>query len=261
MKVVLATPISYKLDNKTGAPHFTGGDWLTSVLAQDYPDISYYILANDLKPEMLEVLKDGIDDRCILEHVELGNKPDRRGHRHGRKTKYARFATIRNLVLDYVLNTDAVYFVSIDSDVITHPDTVSRFVAHMQQRPEYGMIAAIVNNTRWGKGRRYPQAVYNFGRLHPPRMKTCIHLRKFPRGEFIDVDYTGACCCIRMEMLHKHPEIRWGEHVQGEDLYICDRIREAGYKIGVDTSLVTLHQMDDTTWREDMEMFRKGELI
>ena len=88
------------------------------------------------------------DNRTTIDSIKINDEPDQRGKRKSKDKTYERFATIRNMVLDYVLNTDAIYYVSIDSDIMVHPDIVDRLVAQMEDKPDYGMIAGIVNNTR-----------------------------------------------------------------------------------------------------------------
>jgi cellulose synthase/poly-beta-1,6-N-acetylglucosamine synthase-like glycosyltransferase len=263
--VIIASPVSYKIAN--GQELFTAPDWLEAINQQDYPDLSVYLLLNDLKQEMVQELSQiALPDHIIdIIDTEYGS-PDERGKRRKTDGQYERFATLRNMVLDYVLSTDADYYVSIDSDIVVHPDLVSRLVAQMEARPEYGMIGAIVNNTRRrDMKRKYPRAIYNFGKkLDKINKGSQIRMKplcKFKRYEFIDVDYTGACMILNMKMLRENPEVRWGPHRQGEDLYMCERIDEAGYKIGVDTSIVTLHLMDETIGAEDREAFDKGEFI
>lgn len=262
-KTLIASPVSFKLiDDK---PLFTAPDWLRALQAQDYPNLHILAYCNDLDPERLSELQSIAERGTSIGYAALGNTPDVRGRGTRRKDQYARFAKIRNLVLDYVLSTDVEYFVSIDSDIIVHPNLVSKFVEHMESKPNYGMIAAAINNTRRAKMKlKHPRAVYNFGRAYRNRPKDepkCRAYKDFKRGEFIDVDYTGACCIIRVKMLRAHTEIRWGEHRQGEDLYFSAAIQKAGWKIGVDTSLVGLHKMDHETWKEDVEAFERGEIV
>jgi len=258
LKVIIANPVSYKI-LPNGEEHFTGEDWMKSIIEQDYPDLQYYILGNDLKPEMREILYKLADDRFTIVNITRGLEPDQRS-KNRKGDNYAKFATIRNMVLDYVLGTDAEYYVSVDSDIIVHPDMVSSLVKRMKDNPEYGMIGAIVNNTMIGdKSRKYPHAIYNFG-VQTATIKR--PLCKFKnKGEFFQVAYTGACMIMRMDMLRKHPDIRWGPHRQGEDIYMCDRIEEYGWKIGIDTSVVTLHQMDKIAWKRHIEVFNRREFI
>lgn len=264
--VIVASPVSYKTVN--GEPFFKGNDWLGSILRQDYPDFSVYILANDLTEQYRALLGDVSDDRVVIEDITLGNVPDERIARKSSDPNYERFAAIRNRVLDHVLSTGADYFCSIDSDIIVHPDCISRLVEIMESKKDYGIIACPVNNTRRSRNRRvYPAACYNFGiRIAKKRRETdkerFTYTRfKFKRGKFLDVDYTGACMIVRMAMLRAHPEVRWGPRVHGEDLYLCERVRETKYKIGVDTSIVTLHMMDKFTAPDDWTAFNTHQII
>lgn len=265
-KVIVASPVSYKLD-RAGAIHYTGVEWLESIMGQDYPDLETYILADSLQPHMLKGLHALSDDRITIEEIQRDMSPDQRGKRRTNDPTYKRFADVRNMVLDHVLSTDADYMVSIDSDIITHPDAVSQLIQQMEGRQEYCIIAGIVNNQRrTGSKVGYPRAVYNFGFVNPKpknKEKGPVYMRKerFRPGDFLNVGYTGACMAIRLSMLRENPAIRWGARIHGEDLYLCERVREAGHKIGVDTSIITLHMMDDVVWKEDLESFNNRELV
>lgn len=266
-KTTLASPMSYKTIGSM--TFFEGVSWLEAVQSQTYPLESIYVLANDLMPDMIHDLTQTQTDLTHIEYVVLGNEPDERTKRRGKQRLYQRFADIRNMVLDYVLTLDIDYYVSVDTDVMIHPDCVSRLVQRMEDNPSYGMIGAIVNNTRrTGMNRKFPQATYNFGdivyegnrRKGNPESK-CRPVRRFKRGTFFEVMYTGACTIMRMDMLRTHRDIRWGPHRSGEDIYLCQKIKDNGYKIGMDTSIVTLHKMDNTVWHDDVPAFEKGEFV
>ena len=269
-KVIIASPVSYKI--LKGEPFFTGVEWLHSALSQDYNPLAIYVLANGLQPEMLEQMKAIKNPKLTIKNVDFGYDPDVRKDRRKTDKTYIKFAKIRNTVLDFALATEADYMVSIDSDIIVHPDCVYRLVSKIQDKHKYAMIGAIVNNTRRvNQNNKYPHATYNFGILtdtprrelakgeKPP--KYTYTKTRFNRGAFIDVGYTGACAIIDLNIFRKHQEIRWGERLYGEDLFLCERIREAGYKIGVDTSIVTLHMMDDIVWKGDVGAFMKLQIV
>ncbi len=251
-KVLIAIPMSYKLDGDV--PFFTGRHWLRYVQRQDYRPMDIHVLANDLLPGMLDLLRTDAGPNTVIEHIELGNEPDRRVRRKKHDKVYTRFAEVRNLVLDRVLTTDADYFVSIDSDIIVHPDTVSRLVAQIESKPDYGMIAAAVNNTcRKGMNMKHPKAVFNFGKRDGNgKLKAW---KDFKPGKFVDVDYTGACCVMRVSAIRENPTIKWGPRKHGEDSYFCEKMQAAGFKLGVDTSIVTLHLMDRTGYKQRIELF------
>lgn len=262
--------MGHKLILPDNREFFTGIDWVRSVSAQDYPRADIFILANDL----LGYMEDDLKTPCGGIHIRFiypGYPPDIRTRRktldkQRKQERYTHFAMLRNKVLDHFLAGDWDYMVSIDSDVMVHPDCVSRLVAKIQEKPGYGMIAGIVNNTRReGMKRKFNKATYNFGNIEPKSSKKginrCAPIRKFIRGEFLDVDYTGACAIIDGAMLRAYPDIRWGSHKSSEDLFFSERMTEAGFKIGVDTTIATLHMMDDTVYLEDREVFQRGDFV
>ena len=276
--VLICCPMGRKLILPDNREFFTGVDWIASVTAQDYPGAEIYALVNDLPESMLEELRRArrhvlnASNRWIdFDFLLTGDTPDVRVKRRKfdkaqKQERFTRFAKLRNIVLDHFLAGDWDYMVSIDSDVMVHPDCVSRLVAQIQEKPGYGMVAGIVNNTRReGMKRTFNKATYNFGMIEPPSSKKgvgrCAPIRKFRRGEFLDVDYAGACAVIDGKMLRSNPKVRWGARKGGEDLFFCERMKEAGFKIGVDTTIVTLHMMDDTVYLEDRATFQAGDFV
>ena len=274
--VLIACPMGHKLILPDKREFFTGVDWIRSVSAQDYVPAQIYALVNDLSDSMEESLQRACVDsgRYIeLEYHDTGNAPDirpqrRKYDREMKQERFTRFAHLRNLVLDHFLSGNWDYLVSIDSDVMVHPECVTKLVTLIQNKPGYGMVAGIVNNTRrQGMKLKFGRAIYNFGNITPhttkPKVKPgrCATIRKFKRGAFLDVDYTGACAIIDGAMLRANPSIRWGARKGGEDLFFSERITEAGFKIGVDTTIVTLHQMDDVVYLEDRAAFQQGDFV
>ncbi len=267
--------MSFKLILPGNKEFFTGIDWIASVYAQDYVPAQIYVLVNDLTDSMQVDLRRASrgDPDIELEYHDTGNSPDirpqrRKYDREQKQERFTRFAHLRNLVLDHFLAGNWDYLVSIDSDVMVHPDCVSRLVARIQEKPGYGMIAGIVNNTRrQGMKLKFGRAIYNFGNITPhttkPKSKPgrCATIRKFKRGAFIDVDYTGACAIIDGAMLRANPSIRWGARKGGEDLFFSERITEAGFKIGVDTTIVTWHLMCPVVYLEDRAAFQQGDFV
>lgn len=270
--------MSFKLILPDERPFFTGVEWIASVTAQDYPRTSIFALVNDLSESMLSSLKGA----CIVSStfvnmkvIETGDPPDNRARRRKfdkerKQDPFTRFANLRNMVLDHFLAGDWDYMVSIDSDVMVHPNCVTKLVTVIQNKPGYGVIAGIVNNTRREHMKlKFNKATYNFGNIvrhtgkhrDDRKIGRCDPIRKFKRGDFIDVEYTGACEIIDGAMLRDNPDIRWGARKGGEDLFFCTAVRDAGFKIGVDTTIVTIHQMDDIVYLEDREVFQQGDFV
>lgn len=251
-------------------PFFTGIEWIASVSAQDYPHAEIYVLANDLPGYMEDDLKAACEGLHIR-FIYPGYPPDIRTQRRKldkerKQERFAHFAMLRNLVLDHFLSGNWDYMVSIDSDVMVHPECVTKMVTRIQEKPGFGMIAGIVNNTRReGMKREFNKATYNFGMIEPPTSNKgigrCAPIRKFRRGEFLEVNYAGACAIIDGAMLRSNPDVRWGARKGGEDLFFCERMTEAGFKIGVDTTIVTIHYMDDTVYLEDRATFQQGDFV
>lgn len=92
-------------------------------------------------------------------------------------------------------------------------------------------------------------------------------IRKWNDGELIEVERTGTGCILfSMEVFDKI-EQPWfevekneiGLVTTGEDYIICDKLRKAGYKIYVDTSVIASHLSTirvDKDWYEFIEVIK-----
>lgn len=288
--VLIACPMGFKLVD--GKPWFTGKEWITHILKQDYLRFRIFNLAHALRPGMADSLYMTLINSPEIATKEIeyvvrsmvdSSPPDERGKR--KRMEYQKFAFLRNTVLDYALDPKNLeredveqvdgfdYLVSIDSDVIVHKDMVTRLVSFMEVNPKVGMVGIPVNNyRRKGAMFEYPRAVYNFGYYKSKgdspdntKYEQCCRRENepFPLKTVFPVDYTGAANIIRMDMLKKHPGIRYGSHTdqKSEDMYFSWHIKNAGYEIMMDTNQVTLHMMEPEIWERDLEKFLTKQIV
>lgn len=287
-KVLVACPMSFKLVDDQ--EWFTGNYWLRSILLQDYDQFRIFVLAHNLTTGMIDLLIKilmGMIPKADVEYVMReysdDTMPDERGNRESISPGKKIFATLRNKILDYALDpvnreSERVsemsfdYLVSLDSDVTVHPEFITRLVEVMELRPDVGMCAAPVNNTRRpDMDLHYPNAIFNFGWLKEPAdtftdadyyQAGKRDTGKFKLDSLIPVDYAGAACIIRLGALRDHPEIKYAPFRLGEDHHFCFRMkRVAGKEIVVDTSLNTLHMMHPELWKDDIEAFEKRKVV
>lgn len=284
-EVLIAGPMSYKAIKLK--PWFTGDAWAVNIMAQDYPKFRVFILAHNFEGWMAAMLSDTIvnSEKSLSKNTQVEivvrsyqdeSQLDVRGLRD---KNHEMFARLRNMVLEYALfpeneeeeqvseieNFD--YMVSVDSDVMVHTDMVSRLVKIMEDDPKIGICSIPVNNMRRRDFNEvYPNAIYNFGHyrvkgktIEETKFTNKVH--KFPLDKLISMDYTGAACIIRLQILRDNPEVRYGPHYNSEDAYFCWQIAKAGYSIKVDTSQVTLHMMDPEIWKKDLKNFSERKIV
>jgi GT2 family glycosyltransferase len=265
---------------------FTGIQWMNSIAQSEYENFEVLINANDLSENNIKQLKqakDSFPHPITILFTNTGrNTIDERGARkyqakvNGEKP-YEHFAKVRNLVVEHVVRMaledhTIKYFLSADSDIITHPDTVPRLVEIMESNPDIGMCSIPVNNDRrvtekTPNGLGWGRAQYNFGEwiIHTPDNPYRSNVRptkSFPiNSGLLSVGYTGAFCIIRMTLLLPPHMIRYDHHMQGEDVPFCHKIKDVGYKMCVDTDQVSLHLQDPRLFTTDRTVFDRRELI
>jgi len=285
-RVLISCPMSERIcrgatPDSDNINYFTGIEWLKHIDNQTYPDFDVYININDVSINTLQEIMNCIKDMQHMVYYDVittGYPTDTRGtlkrradvsREHGQKP-YEHFAKMRNIVLDWFLVHNYSHLVSIDSDVMTHPDAVVVMISHIENEPNLGMVGLPVNNSRMRmkkhrEGLYHGTAQYNFGTVilhdkHSIENTVYRSIRSFDNS-VLSVDFTGACIVMNGSMLRNNPEIRYGPHRQGEDCYFCYKIKEAGYNIHILTNHTTLHMQDPFIVPLDQESFKNREII
>ncbi len=209
------------------------------------------------------------------------NRDDHLISRHSNPNKdvsnFSHFARVRNAWLD--LRKDEEYYFSIDSDVYL----VQSFILNQLISQEKDIIAVPVDNAQnrtdgydpraealshmlkdpKEKNREFANAlrsgalgknfvsgnIWNFGML---RGNQFLRLKKEPC--LINVDLTGACILFHSKIVLQG--VKYGPSLIGEDEYFCTMARTLGFKIYVDGTLETIHNMDklDDRLKETVEV-------
>lgn len=143
---------------------------------------------------------------------------------------------IRNQLVEQALRNSCTHMVMMDTDQVYPPETITKLLGHWQY----------VVGTR--VYRRYPpfDPVMYRGELHKAHRipdEECLS------GKLVEVDFVGTGCVMFDMRIFMDLEPPWfrslprtEEHKPvGEDFYISHRIRQAGYKIYVDTSIDITH--------------------
>lgn len=154
-------------------------------------------------------------------------------NREGRDFEH--FSNIRNTWIS-MRRKDDEYIFSVDSDIIIPPETLKKLLSHNKE-----VVSALIRNGSAG-----PYELYNiFGasliaktgndnyiHMYDPMIRT--------QG-LITVDVTGACYIIHRDVLDAGAH--YGRHLQGEDIYFCEKVKDLGYQIYCDQDLMPDHIM------------------
>lgn len=145
----------------------------------------------------------------------------------------------RNVAAQKAVELNAKYLFFLDDDVLCPNHTLRRFIQHMEENPEWDAISAIVPT----KTREAEPCIFRNG--HPGPYLAWEFNTVFP------VDTCGmACCLIRTEALSKmeRPWFDWvrgtdglDHYEEGEDLYFCRKLKEAGGTIMADGAVLCGH--------------------
>ena len=149
-----------------------------------------------------------------------------------------------NLVAD-ALRAGCSHLIMMDVDQIYDPQTIPRLLSH--KLPVVGCLVY----------RRYPP-------FDPLMLKGKIGqyqtISTWEPGELVEVDATGTGCLLFDMQVFRDMSAPWfrfrrndDDSVIGEDIGFCSDLRQAGYKIYVDTSIPAGHlsqfQVTEGTWK------------
>jgi hypothetical protein len=187
----------------------------------------------------------------------------------------AELAQLRNLIVETFLHkTEAAYLIMWDSDVIMPRETLSRdprsLVSIMERLPHVGTLCADVEHPHCsGKFHNYMLRVHK-GYNHPNRMRMIPAqemLYQFivgTQGQYITpsrafgvnwdeqkllyvtrVGTTGGGGAAIIRRLVLEAGARYGAHLQGEDITLCEAIREQGQEVAAYSGIRGLHMPRD----------------
>jgi len=156
----------------------------------------------------------------------------------------------RNDIVRNFMEEKSDVLVLLDTDTIPPSDILVKLLPHLK---EYGVASGLyMENTG-----TYLPVAYSEQQDHPDGFPIWQRLQKW-EGELIEVAGVGlGCCAIKKEVFEKlkHPYFDWefdetkgykrprekGHLSIGEDLYFCRKVKDAGFKIAVDTSCLCDH--------------------
>jgi len=141
--------------------------------------------------------------------------------------------TLRNDLVEKAMQIGASHLMMCDTDMDYHPQTIPRLLSH--KLPVVGALAF----------RRYPpfDPIMLRGKLGDYES-----IDEWEEGELVEVDAAGAGCLLFDMSVFRKMSPPWfafrhletGEGI-GEDIGFCSDLREAGYRIFVDTTVPSGH--------------------
>jgi hypothetical protein len=162
--------------------------------------------------------------------------------------------TLRNDIVEKALQTGVTDLIMMDVDMIYHPKTITRLMSH-----RLPVVAALCF-------RRYPpfdSIMLTIGEDEKGR-RGYTDIDDWKEGELVEVEATGAGCIMYdMSVFRKMPR-PWFRFQRnpfhgapiGEDVGFCQDLREAGYKIFVDTTVPAAHLTTMAVSRQTNLLYR-----
>lgn len=145
---------------------------------------------------------------------------------------------LRNNLVEKALQIHASHLIMMDVDQVYHPQTITRLLSH-----RLPIVGALVH-------RRYPP--FDSLMLRAVRVSENVMgyepIDEWKDGELVEVDATGGgCLMFEMSVFRKMPR-PWFRTERnpdgtpiGEDIGFCRDLKDAGYRIFVDTSVPAGH--------------------
>jgi GT2 family glycosyltransferase len=147
-----------------------------------------------------------------------------------RRRVFLTLAKARNRFLEELGDED--YLFSVDSDVLVPPSALTELLAC-----DKDIVAARI----WNDPRK---TIPNFLYRGPWYYR---HYSAFPCPALFEVAITGAVYLLKRAVVEK---VRYGDHLQGEDVYFCEDAQRHGFKLWVHTGVYCEHVMSPETAAE-----------
>lgn len=136
----------------------------------------------------------------------------------------------------FVEDSKAPWLVMLDSDVMPPPDFLDRLLAHTENEE-----VKIVGGWYRSKGEPYDPVVYTY-EFYDDVKGHLYSNNTLPEEGLVEVDGAGAGCWLMSrevaEALGPNP---YNMNEGGEDLMLCRKIKELGYKIWIDWDIAAAH--------------------
>ena len=197
----------------------------------EYPPekTEYCFVINDCVDETPEILESfASEQRSPVKLIRMDYGHDQ-GHDRG-KYSFARLASLRNLLLEGFLDSDADYLFSVDSDILVPPSALNCLL-----EDDCDIVSALVcNGHELGN-----EKIFNILKRKNGRW---MHLLEFPRDKIFQVDCTGAAYLIKRRVIEACG-VRYSAALGAEDIGFCHSAGKKGIKIFCDSRVECTHLM------------------
>lgn len=157
---------------------------------------------------------------------------------------------VRNNIVEQALRDEMTHLIFMDTDQVYPEDTIEKLLSH-----DLDIVGGVVH-------RRYPpfDAILYRGELHK---YTHVPDEECYSGDLIEIEATGTgCMCIKTDVFKKvePPWFKYGANEGrkvGEDIYFCNKVRQAGLKIYADTSVQIDHMATVAVNRPLYEFYKQ----
>ncbi len=161
------------------------------------------------------------------------------------------FASGNNIGIKYAIENGAQYILLLNNDTTIEKNAISILVEQLKNHNELGIIGSrimyydnreLINycggDINWLKA----TSIHN-----NYKEKFNNNIEKFFYTNFI----TGCCMLIKKEVFEKVGYLPEEYFMYYEDVDFCIKVKEAGYKLGIDTNSVIYHKVSASSGGED----------
>lgn len=182
--------------------------WFEAIEMQEV-NVRYVCLYTPCEDETLQILKERDvevlhDDRQFRKQHEIDL------HHWGTLQTYVYMSEIRNRLLEYVYNSGADYFFSLDSDILLPPHALKTLLSFMETHE--GVVAPFVDMVGPNPSGAVPNAMWWPFPEHPEQGLATRSERSVPSVSVV----MAAMLMDRVGM-----QARWKADQQGEDIGFC----------------------------------------
>lgn len=166
----------------------------------------------------------------------------------------------RNAVVKHFLRSDATWLLWLDSDAVVHPLTLVRLMSHglpvvgALAFQRYGPCLPTMMRGRAPDGQGWQVQIGEtrewLARHAALRVSSATVLLPAPDDALVEVDRTGCHCLLTHRRVYEQVAAPWfvgdptRKHTR-EDMYFCERVQAAGFRLYVDRAVTAGHLAGD----------------
>lgn len=145
------------------------------------------------------------------------------------KNRLKTMVEVRNLLLSEVRNIGPDYFLSLDSDILLHPDTIDNLIETISVADNIGVVGGLTYLDQ------RDHRITNIANINP-------RTRALQRVKSPGIHEVDVVMAIKM-MSPESYKVDYQYDLRGEDIGWCNAVRESGVKIFCDGRVASKHVM------------------